>query len=116
MKNKNKITRKATGRSAKPKFRESKMFDIPTYAQTEEFTSSAACSMMALKYLNKNLRMRKELEFEIWQEAVHGSVWQGSRYGIAYALPKRPGKKKFLLNISRPKPKKKRWPRPLLKM
>lgn len=84
---------------AKPKFRDSKIFEIQTYAQTEEFTSSAACALMALKYLNKNLKLKKELEFEIWQEAVHGSVWQGSRYGIAYALAKRGAKTQILSNV-----------------
>jgi uncharacterized protein YvpB len=73
----------------RPKIRDSKIFEIPNYAQTEEFTSSAASAMMVLKYLNKNLKMRKELEFQIWQEAVNGSVWHGSRYGLAYALAKR---------------------------
>ena len=98
MKN-NKTTKKAKNHGTKPKFRDSKMFEIPTYAQTEEFTSSAACSMMALKYLAKNLKMKKELEFEIWQEAVHGSVWQGSRYGIAYALAKRGAKPQIVSNV-----------------
>ncbi len=99
MKNDKKITKKAKGRGTKPKVRDSKIFEIPTYAQTEEFTSSAACAMMALKYLNKSLKMRKELEFEIWQEAVHGSVWQGSRYGIAYALAKRGARAQILSNV-----------------
>ncbi|MGI0100315.1 MAG: peptidase C39 family protein [Candidatus Micrarchaeaceae archaeon] len=80
------------------KLRESKIFDIPNYAQTEEFTSSAASAMMVLKYLNKNLKMKKELEFQIWQEAVNGSVWHGSRYGLAYALAKRGAKTQIISN------------------
>src|SRR5271166_1064284 len=83
----------------KPKLRESKVFEIPNYAQTEEFTSSAASAMMVLKYLNKNLKMKKELEFQIWQEAVNGSVWHGSRYGIAYALAKRGAKPQIITNV-----------------
>ncbi len=82
----------------RPKLRESKIFDIPNYAQTEEFTSSAASAMMILKYLNKNLKMKKDLEFQIWQEAVNGSVWHGSRYGIAYALAKRGAKANIISN------------------
>ena len=82
----------------KPKIRESKIFEIPNYAQTEEFTSSAASAMMVLKYLNKNLKMKKELEFQIWQEAVNGSVWHGSRYGLAYALAKRGAKAQIITN------------------
>jgi len=74
---------------AKVKIKDSKVLEIPTYAQSEEFTSAAACAMMALKYVNKNFKMKKDTEFEIWQEAVHGSVWHGSRYGLAYALAKR---------------------------
>ena len=74
------------------------MFEIPNYAQTEEFTSSAASAMMVLKYLNKNLKMKKDLEFQIWQEAVNGSVWHGSRYGLAYALAKRGAKTQIISN------------------
>jgi len=83
---------------SKSKFKNSKIFDIPNYAQTEEFTSSAACAMMALKYLNKGMRMRRETEFSIWQEAVNGSVWHGSRYGLAYALAKRGAKTHIISN------------------
>jgi uncharacterized protein YvpB len=80
------------------KVKESKIFEIPNYAQTEEFTSSAASAMMILKYLNKGLKMKKDLEFQIWQEAVNGSVWHGSRYGIAYALAKRGAKTQIISN------------------
>jgi uncharacterized protein YvpB len=82
----------------RPKLRESKIFEIPNYAQTEEFTSSAASALMVLKYLNKNLKMKKDLEFQIWQEAVNGSVWHGSRYGIAYALAKRGARTQIISN------------------
>lgn len=90
--------RKASRGSAKPKVREAKIFEIPNYAQTEEFTSSAACAMMTLKYLNKGLKMKKETEFSIWQEAVSGSVWHGSRYGLAYALAKRGARTQIVSN------------------
>lgn len=89
---------KRAGAAAKTKLRESKIFDIPNYAQTEEFTSAAACAMMTLKYLNKNLKMKKETEFQIWQEAVNGSVWHGSRYGLAYALSKRGARPQIISN------------------
>jgi uncharacterized protein YvpB len=85
-------------KATRPKFKESKIFDIPNYAQTEEFTSSAACAMMVLKYLNKGMQMRKETEFSIWQEAVNGSVWHGSRYGLAYALAKRFARPQIISN------------------
>ena len=83
---------------SRPKLRESKIFDVPNYAQTEEFTSSAACAMMTLKYLNKGMQMKKETEFSIWQEAVNGSVWHGSRYGLAYALAKRGARAQIISN------------------
>jgi uncharacterized protein YvpB len=90
--------KKQTKQTKRPKLRDSKIFDIPNYAQTEEFTSSAASAMMVLKYLNKNLKMKKELEFQIWQEAVNGSVWHGSRYGLAYALAKRGARTQIISN------------------
>lgn len=80
----------------KPKTKKSKIFDIPNYAQSEEFTSSAACTMMVLKYINKNFKMQKEVEFNIWNDTLGGSVWNGSKYGIAYALAKRGAKPKII--------------------
>ncbi|MCL5675085.1 MAG: peptidase C39 family protein [Candidatus Marsarchaeota archaeon] len=76
----------------KAKIKDKVMFDIPHYPQTEEFTSSAACAMMILKYIDPDFRFKKENEYSIWQEAVNGSVWHGSKYGIAYALSKRGAK------------------------
>jgi lysine/ornithine N-monooxygenase len=69
-----------------------KLYEIPNYAQSEEFTSSAACAIMVLKYINKNFKPKKEDEFSIWNEAVNGSVWHGSKYGLAYAMTKRGAK------------------------
>ncbi|MCW6159480.1 MAG: peptidase C39 family protein [Candidatus Micrarchaeales archaeon] len=87
--------------SAKPHahMKESKVFEIPNYAQTYEFTSSAACAMMILKYLKKDLKLKKDMEFEIWQDAISGSVWHGSRYGLAYALAKRGASPQIFSNV-----------------
>lgn len=85
-------------RPSGPKLRERVNFEIPHYPQTEEFTSSAACAMMVLKYLNPGFRMKKEQEYDIWQEAVNGSVWHGSKYGLAYALAKRGARVKITSN------------------
>ncbi|MEM3781767.1 MAG: peptidase C39 family protein [Candidatus Micrarchaeaceae archaeon] len=71
------------------KLKSNVLLDVPHYPQTEDFTSSAACAMMVLKALNKNFRLKRENEYSIWQEAVSGSVWYGSKYGLAYALAKR---------------------------
>jgi uncharacterized protein YvpB len=95
----------AKGRNVKVKARakksNGKMYDIPHYPQSEEFTSSAACAMMVLKFLNKNFKIKKDEEFAIWQEAVNGSVWHGSRYGLAYALAKRGAKTQILSNAKK---------------
>ncbi|HVA83156.1 MAG TPA: peptidase C39 family protein [Candidatus Aquilonibacter sp.] len=80
------------------KIKDSVMFDIPHYPQTEEFTSSAACAMMVLKFIDPNFKLKRESEFDIWQEAVNGSVWHGSRYGLAYALAKRGAKAGIITN------------------
>ncbi|MDE1825555.1 MAG: peptidase C39 family protein [Candidatus Micrarchaeota archaeon] len=82
----------------KAKIKDSVMFDVPHYPQTEEFTSSAACAMMVLKYINPEFKLKRESEFDIWQEAVNGSVWHGSRYGLAYALSKRGAKAGIVTN------------------
>jgi hypothetical protein len=81
------------------KIKDSVMFDIPHYPQTEDVTSSAACAMMVLKHIDSFFKMKKENEYSIWQEAVNGSVWYGSRYGLAYALAKRGAQVGIVTNI-----------------
>ncbi len=81
------------------KMKDSVMFELPHYPQTEEFTSSAASAMMVLKYINPDFKLKKEHEYDIWQEAVNGSVWHGSRYGLAYALAKRGAKVGIISNM-----------------
>ena len=76
----------------KVKLKDKAIFDVPHYPQSEEFTSSAACAMMVLKFVNPSFKFKKENEYSIWQEAVNGSVWHGSKYGVAYALAKRGAK------------------------
>ena len=106
------ITKKKLSKKAKPVRKSSKTpshpkraklkpqvnLEVPHYPQTEEFTSSAACAMMVLKFMNKNFKLSKEQEYGIWQEAVNGSVWHGSKYGIAYALAKRGARVKIISN------------------
>jgi len=94
-----KRTVRVSRRAAAPRMRDSKLFEIPSYAQTYEFTSSAASIMMVLKYLDKNFKMKKTEEFEIWQDAISGSVWHGSRYGLAYALAKRGASPQIISNV-----------------
>ncbi len=73
----------------KARLKDKVLLDVPHYPQTEDFTSSAACAMMVLKFINPGFKFKRESEYEIWQEAVNGSVWYGSKYGLAYALAKR---------------------------
>ncbi len=80
------------------KMKEKVMFEVPHYPQSEEFTSSAACAMMVLKYINPKFTFKKESEYSMWQEAVNGSVWHGSKYGVAYSLAKRGAKVGIISN------------------
>ena len=89
---------KRSSAPAKVKLKEKVLFEIEHYPQTEEFTSSAACAMMVLKHVNTDFKMKKEEEYSIWQEAVNGSVWHGSKYGLAYSIAKRGGKVKIVSN------------------
>jgi hypothetical protein len=53
---------------------------------------------MVLKHIKPEFKMKKEEEYSIWQEAVNGSVWHGSKYGLAYAIAKRGGKVSIISN------------------
>ena len=88
------------GKIRSMKSKDKAMYEIPHYPQTEEFTSSAACAMMVLKYINPTFKFKREHEFSIWQEAVNGSVWHGSKYGLAYALSKRGAKVGIISNTT----------------
>lgn len=83
---------------SKAKVKDKVLFEVEHYPQTEEFTSSAASALMVLKYIKPELKMKKEEEYSIWQEAVNGSVWHGSKYGLAYAIAKRGGKVRIISN------------------
>ena len=82
----------------KTKIKDKAMFELPHYPQSDEFTSSAASAMMVLKFLDDNFKLKKENEYTIWQESVNGSVWHGSKYGLAFALAKRGAKIGILSN------------------
>jgi hypothetical protein len=82
----------------KARLKDKVLLDIPHYPQTEDFTSSAACAMMVLKFISPSFKFKREHEYEIWQEAVNGSVWYGSKYGLAYALAKRGARVGILSN------------------
>jgi uncharacterized protein YvpB len=99
VKKSSKVTKnKFLGRLKKIKLKEKTMFEVPHYPQSEEFTSSAACAMMVLKYINPKFNFKKENEYSIWQEAVNGSVWHGSKYGVAYSISKRGAKVGIISN------------------
>lgn len=53
---------------------------------------------MVLKYVKKDYKPNKNEEYKIWQEAVSGSIWHGSKYGLAYALSKRGAKVDIVSN------------------
>ncbi|MCL5122753.1 MAG: C39 family peptidase [Candidatus Marsarchaeota archaeon] len=90
----------ASAANARPA-KKGRVYDIPHYPQSEEFTSAGACAMMVLKYVNKGFKPKKdEIEEQaIWQDAVSGSVWHGSRHGLAYALAKRGVKPQIVSNV-----------------
>ena len=83
---------------SKAKVKDKVLFELEHYPQTEEFTSSAASALMVLKHIKPDFKMKKEEEYSIWQEAVNGSVWHGSKYGLAYAIAKRGGRVRIVSN------------------
>lgn len=89
---------KFMARIRKAKVKDKAMFEISHYPQSDEFTSSAASAMMVLKLLNPDFKFRRESEYSIWQESVNGSVWHGSKYGLAYAMAKRGARVGILSN------------------
>jgi hypothetical protein len=58
---------------------------IPFYRQHYDFTCGPASLMMAMKYLDCDLRLRKDREIDIWREGTLVAVRGTSRYGLAYS-------------------------------
>ncbi|MBI4539683.1 MAG: GNAT family N-acetyltransferase/peptidase C39 family protein [Gemmatimonadetes bacterium] len=46
------------------------LLDVPYYRQSLEFTCGPACLMMAMKYLDRGLRLSRSLELTLWKEAT----------------------------------------------
>jgi len=59
--------------------------DIPFYRQHYDFTCGPASLMMAMKYLDNDVRLGKDLELDLWREGNLVAVWGTSRYGLAYS-------------------------------
>ncbi len=57
--------------------------NIPFYRQHYDFTCGPASLMMAMKYLDKEVRLGKELELDLWREGTlvsclwNKQVWSG---------------------------------------
>jgi ribosomal protein S18 acetylase RimI-like enzyme len=52
---------------------------VPHYRQTLDFTCGAACLMMAMKALDKRLRLDRRLELRLWREAT--TIFMTSGHG-----------------------------------
>ena len=59
--------------------------DIPFYRQHYDFTCGPASLMMAMKYLDNDMRLGKNLEIDLWREGTLVTVYATSRYGLAYS-------------------------------
>lgn len=59
--------------------------EIPFYRQHYDFTCGPASLMMAIKYLEGDLRFGKDLEIDIWREGNLVAVPGTSRFGLAYS-------------------------------
>lgn len=59
--------------------------DIPFYRQHYDFTCGPASLMMAMKYLDRTMRLGKGMEIDLWREGNLVAVLGTSRYGLAYS-------------------------------
>ena len=59
--------------------------DLPFYRQHYDFTCGPASLMMAMKYLDNDLRLGKDFEIDLWREGNLVAVLGTSRYGLAFS-------------------------------
>jgi predicted double-glycine peptidase len=64
---------------------------VPFYRQNYDFTCGPASLMMAMKYFDKQLRLTKDLEIDVWREGNMIARAQ-VRYGIFCSYSRFPRK------------------------
>lgn len=77
------------GRTNKSRTRTVVKLPVPQYRQATQFTCGPACLMMAMKFFQPNLRLTRELEFDIWREANLVESYGTSKEGLALAAARR---------------------------
>jgi ribosomal-protein-alanine acetyltransferase len=79
---------------------------VPHYRQTLEFTCGAACLMMAMKALDRRLRLDRRLELRLWREATTIFMTSGhggcGPHGLALAAWRRGFAVDLFVNDQRP--------------
>ena len=79
---------------------------VPHYRQTLDFTCGAACLMMAMKVLDKRLRLDRRLELRLWREATTIFMTSGhggcGPHGLALAAWRRGFAVDLFVNDQRP--------------
>jgi ribosomal protein S18 acetylase RimI-like enzyme len=79
---------------------------VPHYRQTLEFTCGSACLMMAMKALDKRLRLDRRLELRLWRESTTIFMTSGhggcGPHGLALAAWRRGFAVDLFLNDQRP--------------
>ena len=79
---------------------------VPHYRQTLDFTCGAACLMMAMKALDKRLRLDRRLELRLWREATTIFMTSGhggcGPHGLALAAWRRGFAVDLFVNDPRP--------------
>ncbi|MFN3621812.1 MAG: peptidase C39 family protein [Nitrososphaerales archaeon] len=63
--------------------------DILHYKQSTEFTCGPACIMMVLKLFDKEVKMSRRLEFEIWRECNMIGSLGSDAFGLSIPLLRR---------------------------
>ncbi|MBX8631967.1 MAG: peptidase C39 family protein [Thermoplasmata archaeon] len=63
--------------------------DVPFYRQTMDFTCGAACILMVLSYHDRQFRMDRDNEMDIWREGTSVIPLGIGRYGLSFPFLKR---------------------------
>jgi hypothetical protein len=61
-------------------------FNVPYYSQTADFTCGPACVLMVMKHFEPELKIGRELEFEVWRQCNMLGVRGADPYGLSVPL------------------------------
>jgi hypothetical protein len=61
-------------------------YNVPYYSQTSEFTCGSACVLMVMKHFDPEVKLNRDLEFEVWRQCNMIGIRGADPFGLSVPL------------------------------